>query len=155
MKRTIYTIGILFILLLSSLSSVAYTSQNDIIYVDDTDIDEVRIKNNTNQYSEEYNIENYKYSLLKLFEQQSSFNINNYDDGDVELLWNKSIPGTYLIDSMLINNDSTPDIVVGTSSRDGITGNIIYPFEKGYFIGIGDVIGNEKEEIFTCYSIDY
>ncbi|RLF55736.1 MAG: hypothetical protein DRN27_10340, partial [Thermoplasmata archaeon] len=41
------------------------------------------------------------------------------------------------------------------SSRDGITGNIIYPFEKGYFIGIGDVIGNEKEEIFTCYSIDY
>lgn len=80
-------------------------------------------------------------------------------EDDVELLWDISIgagedeeyPYTVLdhIGSILINNDTVPDILAGLYAIDGMTGEIIYQFERGVFYGLGDVNNDGREEIIT------
>lgn len=82
------------------------------------------------------------------------------NDDDVTLLWNTSIgagedeeyPYTalYHIDYSLINGDNVPDILAGMYALDGTTGEIIYQFERGIFLGLGDVNSDGEKEIITC-----
>lgn len=97
------------------------------------------------------NIENVLLNISNDYSFLRYFTKNFTQDEDVTLLWNASINGTYKIDSSYVNMDDYPDILVGTEPLDGITGNDIYQFQKGFYIGCGDVINDDDVEIFTSY----
>ena len=87
----------------------------------------------------------------------------NNDDSDVDLLWDIYIgcgeteyKYAYLnhIDSMLITNDNIPDILAGMYAIDGLTGEIIYQFERGVFLCLGDVNNDGQIEIITGNKVD-
>jgi outer membrane protein assembly factor BamB len=135
----------------------------DTRYLNDDNADYTRIQSSIDTTSKGYAIfannsydtTNFEYSNVKLLEHFYSEN-----DDDVELLWNISIGAgedeeyqyTVLehIDSYLINSDNVPDILAGMYALDGITGEIIYQFERGVFLGLGDVNNDGQKEIITC-----
>jgi len=77
-------------------------------------------------------------------------------DEDIELLWMIDDTGEgEVIKSTFINKDDTPDILACRYALDGRTGEIIYQFEKGSFIGMGDVNNDGIDEIITYEDGDW
>jgi outer membrane protein assembly factor BamB len=169
MLRKPITGGIILLFLLSSLIPIVTSDSstlNNIIYVDDGGADYTRFQISTDASSEKDTIltssgddySYYKYPKVKLIEQYSPYDTSNNGD-DVELLWTTYIGAgeddeykyTVLdhIDSLLINDDNVPDILAGMYALDGITGEIIYQFERGVFYGLGDVNNDGQKEIIT------
>jgi len=84
---------------------------------------------------------------------------NVYSMDIVDLIWSTYIGAgededykyTFLdrIDHFDINNDGIPDVLAGRYALDGENGDIIYQFERGVFLGVGDVNDDGSSEIIT------
>jgi hypothetical protein len=84
-------------------------------------------------------------------ENEDEINHNDFllnDNENVDLLWDYPGEGKFVFSSY-INNDTIPDILASSYALDGSNGEPIYEFEAGRVIYVGDIDGDNNDEIIT------